>query len=160
MEEVTLYWMLLASSVVLVAAEFFIPGGILGIIGVLAMNCAMFLGVSAFGTQGGMISALGIVLGGMVLLFFWIKYCPHSFIGKWFTLQESGKDFKSFDETRNELMGKTGVARTDLRPAGVAVIDDKKIDVVSEAGFIEKGSTVKVIQVAGSRIAVRQVEQD
>lgn len=158
MDEITLYWSLIAAAIVLIGAEFFIPGGILGVVGAIALMGAVITGFSAFGVQTGLISAFGIVIGGMILLFLWIRYCPHSFMGKWFTLEESGADFKSFDPKQKDLLGKTGTASTDLRPAGIALIDDKKIDVVAESGFIEEGSTVKIIEVAGSRIAVRKVE--
>ena len=158
MEQINIYWSLIAAAIVLIGAEFFVPGGILGVVGSIALVGAIMVGFSAFGVQTGLISAISIVIGGMILMFLWIKYCPHSFMGKWLTLEESGKDFKSFDASRKELIGKTGIANTALRPAGMVLIDDKKVDVVAESGFISKGTTVKVIEVAGSRIAVRQVE--
>lgn len=158
-EMLTIYWVLVAAGFFLIAAEIFIPGGILGIIGVIALMAAGIVGFGVFGAQGGFFSALGIFVGGTVFLALWIKYCPTSFMGKWFTLQEDGSDFKSFDEpARQALVGKAGIAHTDLRPAGMADIENQRIDVVSEAGFITKGSPVKVIEVAGSRIVVRKVD--
>ncbi len=45
-----------------------------------------------------------------------------------------------------EIVGKTGVASTVLRPSGRILIDNKTYDAVSEDGFIEKGTPVIVIR--------------
>ena len=51
-------------------------------------------------------------------------------------------------------IGKSGTTRSDLRPAGIAIIDNKRIDVVSEGGFIEKDCSIKVLAVDGPRVIV------
>jgi len=155
---VNAYWVLVAAGFVLLGAEILIPGAIVGAMGVVSLVVAAILGFAAFGVKGGFISFMGLLIGGTVFLYLWIKYCPKSIFGKWFTLQEDGKEFKSFDASRSDLKGKRGVALTDLRPAGIAEIEGSRIDVVSEAGFVTQGSKIKVIEVAGSRIVVRQIE--
>lgn len=57
-----------------------------------------------------------------------------------------------------ELLGRTGTVVRELRPAGTMLIDDTPVDVVSEGDFIVKGKTVKVIDVTGNRILVREVQ--
>jgi len=153
-----LYWILVGAGFVLIAVELFIPGGILGTFGVLAILAAIGVGFQVFGTEGGLYSALGLLFGGMVFFGLWVKYCPKSRIGSWFTLKEDGRDFKSYDESLNVLLNKTGTAQSDLRPAGIALIGKEKFDVVSEAGFIPRGSSIKVVQVTGNRVVVRQIE--
>jgi len=59
-----------------------------------------------------------------------------------------------------ELIGKRGVAVTYLRPAGTALLDDQRVDVVSEATFIPRGAHVVVTAVQGKRVIVRQVSED
>jgi len=154
----SLYLVLVAAGFILIAAEIFIPGAILGILGVFSLIAAAILGFTVFGARNGFLSAGALLIAGTIFLYLWVKYCPTSFLGKWFTLQESGKEFKSFDDSLNILAGKTGVAHTDLRPSGIAVIDSNKIDVISEAGFITNGSPIKVIQVVGGRVVVRQID--
>ena len=58
---------------------------------------------------------------------------------------------------KHELLGKRGVALTDLRPTGLARIGDQRLDVVSEGDYIEKGSCLEVIFVESMRIVVRKV---
>ncbi len=57
------------------------------------------------------------------------------------------------------LIGVVGETRSDLRPAGIALLDDRRLDVVSEGGFIEKGTKVKVVDVEGPRIIVAKDNQ-
>lgn len=51
-----------------------------------------------------------------------------------------------------------GVAVTDLRPSGVALIDGKRLDVVSRGEYLEKTSNVVVIAVTGNQIIVSKKE--
>jgi len=55
-------------------------------------------------------------------------------------------------------MGLEGIAATDLRPSGVAVIDGKRLDVVSRGEYLERSSNVVVIAVTGNQIIVSKKE--
>ena len=59
-------------------------------------------------------------------------------------------------ESRLELIGKKLQAYTDLRPAGVAVLGNEKLDVVTDGDFIEKGNEIEIIRVEGMRIVVKK----
>lgn len=52
--------------------------------------------------------------------------------------------------------GQTGVARTDLRPAGTAEFGGERLDVVTSGDLIAKGSPIRVLRVEGNRIVVEQ----
>jgi membrane-bound serine protease (ClpP class) len=54
------------------------------------------------------------------------------------------------------LVGRAGVAETALRPTGKALVDGRRLDVVSEGDFIERGSPLEVVEVAGARIVVKR----
>jgi membrane-bound serine protease (ClpP class) len=54
-----------------------------------------------------------------------------------------------------ELLNQTGSALTNLRPAGTAIINDRRVDVVTEGAMIERGTPVKVVAVEGMRVVVR-----
>lgn len=57
------------------------------------------------------------------------------------------------------LLGKEGVTMSMCRPAGTADIDGRRYDVVSESMTIPKDKSVKVLEVEGNRIVVREIEQ-
>lgn len=59
--------------------------------------------------------------------------------------------------SRTDLLGKTGIALTPLRPSGTIIIDNERIDAVTEGGFINSGARVEVVEVEGVRIVVREL---
>jgi membrane-bound serine protease (ClpP class) len=71
------------------------------------------------------------------------------------TVESAGAGFKSAD-IHSDLIGVTGVVINDLRPVGKAEINGKRLDVVTEGGYIEKETAVIVTEVDGSRIVVRE----
>ena len=58
---------------------------------------------------------------------------------------------------KSRFLGATGVCVTDLRPAGTISVDGEPLDVVAEGNFVKAGERVKVINVDGSRVLVRQI---
>jgi membrane-bound serine protease (ClpP class) len=44
-----------------------------------------------------------------------------------------------------------------LRPAGIAMIEGARVDVVSDGEMIEAGARIQVMRVDGNRIVVRRV---
>ena len=58
---------------------------------------------------------------------------------------------------KSKFLGAIGVCVTDLRPAGTVTVEGEPLDVVTEGGFVKAGDKVKVINVDGSRILVRQI---
>ncbi|MDR3197748.1 MAG: hypothetical protein LBU34_07745 [Planctomycetaceae bacterium] len=56
------------------------------------------------------------------------------------------------------LLGQTGVTITPLVPAGKAMIGGEPINIVSDGELIEKGQTVKVVEVIGYKVVVRKIE--
>jgi len=60
----------------------------------------------------------------------------------------------------NDYMGQTGVAITALRPSGTAMIGNSRVDVVTEGDFIDKGTPIKVVEVEGIRVVVREANEE
>lgn len=58
---------------------------------------------------------------------------------------------------KSELVGQKGVTITKLRPAGTILINNQKIDAVSESEFLEKDTKVEVIKVTGTSIIVKKL---
>jgi len=53
------------------------------------------------------------------------------------------------------LVGKSGVATSDLRPSGWVLLGDQKIFVVTEGEFVKKDQSIKILSVDGNRVVVR-----
>ena len=58
---------------------------------------------------------------------------------------------------KSKFLGAIGTCSTDLRPAGTVMVEGQPLDVVTEGNFLKQGSIVKIINVDGSRILVRQI---
>lgn len=57
------------------------------------------------------------------------------------------------------LEGKQGVAATDLRPGGVALVEGRRRDVVTRGQFLEAGTPLRVVEARGSHLVVEPVRQ-
>jgi len=71
------------------------------------------------------------------------------------TLNSSLEGVVSFAREYSDYLGKEGEAQTDLRPAGIVLIDGRKVDVVTSGEGVDKGKRVRVLKVEGNRIVVR-----
>jgi len=162
-------FILLGAGVVLLAVEAFVlPGfGVAGVAGIAAVGSSVFLSLlprfataADVGTAAGIISIAGIA----VVLIGWalIRHLPRSgrFARSGLMLEDSTSREVGYTSAnvRAELIGASGVAMTDLRPAGVAKIGDERVDVVAESEWIGAGTPVRVVSAEGYRHVVRPVE--
>jgi membrane-bound serine protease (ClpP class) len=152
---------LILLGVVLLAVEALIlPGfGVAGVLGIGVLGYAIF---RVF--QESWLTVLGTstVLAGAALAgLLW--FLPYSRVaGRLRLATRIGRTPDALPTTpgqqveRLDLLGLTGEALTDLRPAGMARLLDERIDVVTLGDFIEAGATVRVVRVEGNRVTVRR----
>ncbi|TDL34500.1 nodulation protein NfeD [Jeotgalibacillus sp. S-D1] len=146
-------------GIALIIAEFFVPGGILGILGLAAVVASILLSGNSIAYMGIALSiALLVAVIGMVIM---VKFLGKNLdLLKRIILNDSTSTESGYvsNVNRHELIGKTGLTRTPLRPSGTIVIEDERIDAVTEGGYIDKEKQVKVVKVEGSRIVVREID--
>ncbi len=73
------------------------------------------------------------------------------------TEMKTSEGFSIKDNALEALIGSTGVAVTDLRPAGKVEVNGERYDVVADSGFVAKNSTVKVIGLRSNYLVVEKV---
>ena len=139
------------------ALEVFVPGGIVGAIGVLLLLGAAFAAISSVGGALGVALAILPLLVGSVILYLLIKLFPKSFVGKSLSLSADMSESHAENAALAGLLGAEGVASTILRPAGFAALHGKRIDVVTRGEIVEEGAKVRVIEVEGNRVVVVKV---
>ena len=145
----------LAAGLLLIIAEVFIPGGVAGVVGALALLAAMAIGLAAFPAPWGFLSAIAIVVFGGIGLLLWVQLFPRSRIGKRIALRTDGAAFKAAAPA-GELAGARGEAATALRPGGIALIHGKRYDVLAEGGdWIPAGATIRVSAIRDGHLLVR-----
>ena len=76
-------------------------------------------------------------------------------MGRNLTLSDNLDTSQSHTKPDIEL-GAAGEALSNLRPAGIALIEGKRIDVMADADWIEAGKSVHVVAVQNATITVRE----
>lgn len=153
---------LAAFGIVMIAMEVILPGGVLGVAGSISIAFSLILTATSpdldpIGASGRFALGGGIVLTAIILLCLWLKYFTHAGFVKKHLLQDKVGGTQTYDQYQ-ELLDRTGVAETDLRPAGKARLDGRRWDVLAESGSIEQGSSVRVVKIEGSRVVVRSTD--
>lgn len=149
------YTALLAAGLLLVIAEVFIPGGVAGVIGGLALLTAMGIGLATFPSPWGFLSALAIVVFGGLGLLLWVQLFPRSRTGKRIALQTDGAAYKSVAAPSDRWLGAGGEAVTALRPGGIALINGQRCDVLAEGGeWIAAGAPIRVSAIRDGQLVV------
>lgn len=112
---------------------------------------------SSFGTTL-LVAAVVLVPAFLV---FGLRLFPKSVLGRRFTARGySFDDGRAVDRRDSGLAGKRGVVESQLRPAGIARIDGRRVDVVSRGELIEAGTPILVIEVSGNRVVVARDPSD
>jgi membrane-bound serine protease (ClpP class) len=157
--------MMLVAGIGLIGVEMFVlPGfGIAGIAGVLAILGSVYLSlVTHLSSEADMSQAAGILSAAIlvVLIAAWalLRALPRSgrFSKSGMMLADATDRATGYisSPVRDELVGKTGVALTDLRPSGAAQFGEERLDVVSDNVWISAGTPIKIVRSEGYRHVV------
>lgn len=154
----TLPILLTLAGFTLVIAEILFPS--LGAFGIASTACIAFADWIAWHDVGPgfmwVLVAVQIVGVPLIVKFsFWVL--PKTPFGKGMILPAPPPEPSGGVEPSAHLLGKSGVALTELRPSGTARIGEERRSVVAEAGSVEPGTAVTVVAVEGYRIVVRPV---
>ena len=160
--------LLVGAGALFVAAEvLLIPGfGLFGVLGIAGIAGGIYMSLlgslptaADFSQAASVLSATLVILlvSGWALL----RHLPKStrlfqsgiFLG---TRTDRAIGYES-SERRTDLVGAEGVAATDLRPSGVGIFDDERVDIVSQSEWIQEGTPVLVVSAEGYRRVVRPI---
>jgi membrane-bound serine protease (ClpP class) len=143
---------LLVVGALLILAETVLPGMIAGVVGFLCLIGGVAAGYAQFGVPTGHYILLGVVAGLVVGTLVWLKVFPETRLAGLFISRQTVGDL---GVEQPSLLHQTGVALSNLRPSGMALIAGKRVDVVTEGNMIEKGAPIKVVALEGLRVVVR-----
>lgn len=148
--------LLALSGFLLIYLEFFLPGGVMGVFGsLLLIASVVFFSYQGYGPFWLFVYLLTLA----ALLFFCIKYAlikvrKTGSKGTMFLDSDQAGFYAS--EYDKSLVGKEGVVSSDLKPSGHIKIEDKHYQAVSQTGYIEKGSLIKVIGGRGAYLICKR----
>ncbi|MFE8703213.1 nodulation protein NfeD [Cytobacillus sp. FJAT-54145] len=142
----------------LIVLEFFLPGGIAGIIGLVSIIASLFLATDNVIHMGiSILISIGISILASILM---VKVFGKKMkLFKKIILTDSTNTESGYisNKNRTELIGLEGYTLTALRPSGTVLINDERLDVVTEGSFIAKNVKVKIVKTEGARIVVREL---
>ncbi|MDR0758414.1 MAG: nodulation protein NfeD [Tannerella sp.] len=163
--------LLFVLGLALIAIEIFvIPGfGVTGVCGIVMMVAGFFLcllnnirfdfsGVGSVDTGRATLVVLsGVVLGSLATLWLSDRIGRKGFLNR----VALSADLQGAVATPvpEGLAGKEGVANTVLRPSGKVLVDGRLYDGISESGFIECGTAVRVTRFENAQVYVEQIAQ-
>ena len=146
-------------GILVIIAEIILPsGGILSILATGLFGYSLYLVFAHISTSAGIVFVIADIILIPILVYFGIKFMARSPVTLRTKLsKENGVTSQPPDH--NDYLGSQGVAVTDLRPSGVATIEDERLDVVTQGEYIEKQTQIIVIAVRGNQIVVKQKDQ-
>jgi len=143
---------LVVVGVLLILVEVFVPGGIVGGLGLLFLVAGIVAGFFH-----SLLFGLGLLLGSLVLglaaFWAWLRFFPRTNMGKRLILQRDAHTWQGYEQNA-DLVGKDGVTHSPLHPTGIAVIENRRLDVVTRGEMLPPGCPIQVIEVEGNRIVV------
>ncbi len=159
---------LVAAGIILIAVEVFvIPGfGVFGIAGGAALLGGLFMAqIGSLPSSDDLMRAAGVMAVASVMVtfaawgFFRSLFANRRLARAGIMLPEATDRQGGYTsaDPRPELVGAEGVAITSLRPSGVGLFADERLDVVSESEWIQEGTPICVVSSEGYRHVVRPV---
>ena len=148
--------LLLIAGFILVGVEMTLPGfGAPGISGSICLLGGTILTAKTI-EEGLTIAVIVIVL---LAIMFTIVLTLFKRVKAPIVLDEELKVTHEFlnESDLDYLIGKRGVAITDLKPAGKCKIEDIEFDVRAENGYITKGTNVRISRIHENTIMIKEV---
>jgi membrane-bound serine protease (ClpP class) len=161
-------------GLVLLAVEMFVlPGfGVAGVAGLVCIFGSLILimvdndwfdfsRIPAYSLRDSL-TAVGIgMMGAILTIIFGGAKFVNSERFKKLTLQHKLDKDQGYTSNFLEkpMIGRTGQAYTVLRPSGKVIIEDTIYDAFTRGDYIDKGSTIVVVDQEGSSIKVRKVQE-
>jgi membrane-bound ClpP family serine protease len=156
MKELLMPVVLQLAGVVVIIAEIFLPsGGLLSVVALGLFGYSLFIVFHDISTVAGTYFVLADLFVIPILVLVGLKILARSPA----TLRETLSSEKGVVSQAPELkdfMDCEGKSVTALHPGGMAMINDKRLDVVSRGEYIEKDKDIVVIEVTGNQIIVRE----
>jgi membrane-bound serine protease (ClpP class) len=160
--------MLLAAGLIALGIEVFVvPGfGIAGVISIACIGAAVFLAlIGSLPTWGDVARASGILAASLgiigAFIYLVVRNLPTSDRWRGIFLQTASAATEGYvsNEFRDDLVGRVGIALTDLHPGGTVQLDGERLDVVTEGDYVAKGTHVRVMRSEGYRLVVSPLDQ-
>ena len=146
----------------LLVLEAFMPGfGLAGISGIAMEVAAVILMYRREGALPAVILSLVALSAAAVALTFSLRSAAKGKLSQSDLVLRATEDAEAGYVASDDMqvfLGKEGETVSALRPAGIAALDDVRLNVQSDGDFIPAGTRIRVTRVDGNRVLVRPVD--
>ena len=144
-------------GVIFLAAEVFVPGAVLGIIGAVAMAVGCGIAFVRLGAAGGAVATgAAIALLGFTL-YAELVWLPKSRLGKGMIVESVIAAQSQPPIALAEIVGKAAEAETPLVPTGYVLVEGKRYEAFSPSGHVAKGARLRVAGQDNFRLIVTKI---
>jgi membrane-bound serine protease (ClpP class) len=152
-------FVLFVAGIALVLAEFLLPGAICGAVGAVCLLASAGLAIYEAPDQAFWI-IMGELLGVVMSVALGFYLFPRVGLGRRMILASELKVDEGYvsNESDESLVGQIATAFTKLRPAGTILLGDRRLGAVTSGNYIDKGVSVRIIEVHGNRIVVEPAD--
>lgn len=155
----TIQGIIFALGLLFLVIEAFSPGfGVAGGVGVLLLIVGIIMTARSLMEALAMFAILLVLLAGLIVIVY--RSAKKGKLSKKLILWQAAKREDGFSATEDAsaLVGQEGVALTVLRPSGTGEFAGRRLDIVTDGDFIERGTKIKIVRTEGRRIVVKPVE--
>ncbi len=147
---------LLVIGISLLCIEIYIPGfGLPGISGIICAITGIGMAAKSL-NQLVFLSAVSIlIILGMMLVSIHLLKSSHFHSPIRLDTEIQGKE-QFRNHSKEALEGRTGIAKTDLRPSGKGDFDGTVLDVLSNGEFIKKGTRIQITKILNNQVLVKE----
>jgi len=148
---------LLIAGFVLIGIEMAIPGfGLPGTGGIVSLAVGILLTAKTLET--GIIMVVVIIVLSAIMMTVIMTLLSSKKAKAPIVLKDDVRGEQEFLNTSDMeyLIGKTGVAATDLRPGGKGNFDGIYFDVLSDGMYVNKGERIRIIKVKDNKLIVME----
>lgn len=145
-------------GILMLVVEFFMPGfGLAGIAGLAFMSASVVFTWMEHGAYAGLAATVAVLVIGGTSITLFLKSATRGRLSRSPLMLN---DNLSTDEASDmgKYLNKSGLTQTVLRPAGIALLDGDRVNVVSGGEYIPIGVMVRVEEVEGSRVLVKRID--
>jgi membrane-bound ClpP family serine protease len=144
-------------GLLVIVVEIFIPSmGLLAAIALGLLGYSLYLAFTTISSFSGMVFVALDLVAIPIILILGLKVLAVSPLSLKSRLS-SQNGVVTQTITPKEYVDKKGRAVTDLRPSGIALIEGKRLDVVTEGEYIEANTPIIVTRVTGNQIIVERI---
>ena len=153
---------LFALGIILILLEFFvIPGfGVAGFAGLFCIAGSILWGYGDV-SQGLWVMASSLS-AAVIMVAIFLRYLPQLAVAKGnklFLNASLAEDEGAEPHSTRIFLGKNGIAKSDLRPAGIIDINGERIDAMTRGDYVEAGSKIQIVAIQGSVVVVEKKDK-